>query len=40
MPISATTTGPSMLPDLKTLKDALRIRQRVLMAFEIAEREA
>ena len=27
-------------PGLKTLKDALRIRQRVLMAFEIAEREA
>ena len=26
-------------PGLKTLKDALRIRQRVLMAFEIAERE-
>ena len=27
-------------PGLKTLKDALTIRQRVLMAFEIAEREA
>jgi NADH:ubiquinone reductase (H+-translocating) len=26
-------------PGLKSLKDALRIRQRVLMAFEIAERE-
>jgi len=26
-------------PGLKTLKDALQIRQRVLMAFEIAERE-
>ena len=26
-------------PGLKTLKDALTIRQRVLMAFEIAERE-
>jgi NADH:ubiquinone reductase (H+-translocating) len=26
-------------PGLKTLKDALKIRQRVLMAFEIAERE-
>jgi NADH dehydrogenase len=27
-------------PGLKTLKDALSIRQRVLMAFEIAERES
>jgi NADH dehydrogenase len=26
-------------PGLKSLKDALRIRQRVLMAFEVAERE-
>jgi NADH dehydrogenase len=26
-------------PGLKTLKDALRIRQRVLLAFEVAERE-
>jgi NADH dehydrogenase len=26
-------------PGLKTLKDALQIRQRVLMAFEVAERE-
>jgi NADH dehydrogenase len=26
-------------PGLKTLRDALRIRQRVLMAFEVAERE-
>ena len=31
--------GQSSLPGLKTLKDALTIRQRVLMAFEIAERE-
>ena len=28
-----------LAPGLKTLKDALTIRQRVLMAFEIAERE-
>ena len=28
-----------MRTGLKSLKDALRIRQRVLMAFEIAERE-
>ena len=26
-------------PGLKTLRDALRIRQRILMAFEVAERE-
>ncbi len=26
-------------PGLKTLKDALRIRQRILLAFEVAERE-
>ena len=30
----------SVAPGLKTLKDALEIRQRILMAFEIAEREA
>jgi NADH:quinone reductase (non-electrogenic) len=29
----------SVAPGLKTLKDALEIRQRILMAFEIAERE-
>ena len=28
-----------LAPGLKTLKDALQIRQRILMAFEIAERE-
>ena len=32
-------TWASCAPGLKTLKDALTIRQRVLMAFEIAERE-
>jgi NADH dehydrogenase len=30
----------SLAPGLKTLNDALAIRQRVLMAFEIAERQA
>ena len=39
MPTSVTTPGPRFAPGLKTLKDALTIRQRVLMAFEIAERE-
>ena len=38
--ISGTTSGKLYAPGLKTLEDALTIRRRVLMAFELAERES
>ena len=37
-PISATTTGRTYAPSLKTLEDATAIRAKVLLAFEEAER--
>ena len=39
IPTSATTTGRSNAPGLKTVEDATEIRRRVLLAFELAERE-
>ena len=38
-PTSATTSGRSTRPGLKTLDDAFELRRRVLLAFEQAERE-
>jgi NADH:ubiquinone reductase (H+-translocating) len=38
-PISATTSG-NLAPGLKTIEDAIEIRRRVLLAFELAERRA
>ena len=34
-----TTRGPQYAPGLKTIENAIEIRRRVLLAFELAERE-
>jgi NADH:ubiquinone reductase (H+-translocating) len=38
-PTSATTNGSPLAPGLKTIEDATEIRRRVLLAFELAERQ-
>ena len=35
----ATTSGRQFAPGLKTIEDATEIRRRVLLAFELAERQ-
>ena len=38
-PTSATTQWAPLAPGLKTIEDAIEIRRRVLLAFELAERQ-
>ena len=39
IPTSDTTIGHPLAPGLKTIEDAVEIRRRVLLAFELAERQ-
>ena len=39
IPTSATMSGPPLAPGLKSIEDATEIRRRVLLAFELAERQ-